>query len=489
MFETLIPLTLGIDLGTSSIKVVAVGSDGTVVADGAAAFATFSTLPGMAEQHPADWLRACALAMRDVGSRLRSICGENWARHVAAVGLTGQLPTLVCLDESGPLGAAITWQDSRADEFAARNINATLRMQMYARTGMPIDGRYLAPMLQFHFLSRIGEVCTLLSAKDYLLFELTGLRVTEPSTAAGYGIYDLHERRFSQTLADFWQLPRALLPPIQEANTLAGTLNETGAGLLGLAVGIPVSTGAADSVCASFALAGLDPRVVSVSFGSSAVVIGALAEPRLDCEARYLLTPHVQDGWYGREMDLLATGTGYRWLSDLFSWSDDELDAHAAQSEPGAHGLSFAPYLGCGEQGALWNPKLRGGLFGLALRHSRADIARGFLEGIFFELKRCIDVLAQTARVDAVIVSGRLVNSPSTLQLLADILWRPVGAIVAKSPAAVGAAVQARRIVGVGLQPKRTAHAGRMIEPQDTTARRYADLYLRYLARAATCDW
>jgi len=104
------------------------------------------------------------------------------------------------------------------------------------------------------------------SAKDYLLSELTGQRLTEPTTAAGYGIYDLRERQFSQDLADFWRVPRALLPRIQGANTLAGPLNQAGAALLGLREGIPVSTGAADSVCASFAMSGLDERVVSISF-------------------------------------------------------------------------------------------------------------------------------------------------------------------------------------------------------------------------------
>jgi len=359
---------------------------------------------------------------------------------------------------------------------------------MYGRTGMPIDGRYLAPMLQFHFAERIGRVRTILSAKDYLLSELTGLRLTEPTTAAGYGIYDLRERQFSQDLADFWRVPRALLPRIQGANTLAGPLNQAGAALLGLREGIPVSTGAADSVCASFAMSGLDERVVSISFGSSAVVIGASAAPRFDPAARYLLTPHVDDEWYGREMDLLAAGTGYRWLSNLFSWVSGDIDRNAAQSVPGAHGLFFPPYLAGGEQGALWNPRLQGALFGLSLRHSRADIARSFLEGVFFEIKRCIEVLAETAPIDAVMISGNLVRSPSSTQMLADILHRAVGAVPDKSPAALGAAMLARRVAGAEVEFDRYAWSRPLIQPDEPTAHAYAGLYRRYLARAALCE-
>jgi xylulokinase len=481
-------LTLGIDLGTSAVKVVALGLDDSVMGEGAAGFGTDSTLPQQAEQHPADWLQAVSGAMHALGIALEERFGNRWTQQVAAIGLTGQLPTLVCLDDVKPLGAAITWKDGRADAWASARVDAARRSLMYTHTGMPIDGRYLAPMLQFHFADRIGEVRTILSAKDYLLYELTGLRLTEPSTAAGYGIYDLQERRFSEDLADFWQLPRALLPGIQGANTLAGPLNRVGAALLGLPEGIPVSTGAADSVCASFAMAGLDERVVSISFGSSAVVVGASAAARLDAAARYLLTPHVNDEWYGREMDLLASGTGYRWLTDLFMWNDGDIDRYAAQSVPGANGLCFAPYLAGGEQGALWNPRLQGALFGLSLQHSRADIARSFLEGVFFEIKRCIEVLAQTAPIDAVMVSGNLVHSPSSTQMLADILHRAVGAVPDKSPAALGAAMLARRIAGVEVEFDRSAWSPLLVKPRESSAHEYAGLYRRYLARAALCE-
>lgn len=480
-------LTLGVDLGTSAVKVVAMGMDG-VMGEGAAGFDTHSTLPNQAEQQTDDWLRAASGAMRALGIALKDRFGTAWTEQVAAIGLTGQLPTLVCVGDVEPLGKAITWKDARADAWASSRVDTARRTVMYARTGMPIDGRYLAPMLQYHFGQSIAPVRTILSAKDYLLFELTGLRLTEPTTAAGYGIYDLWERRFSEDLADFWNLPRALLPRIQGANTLAGPLNPAGAALLGLREGLPVSTGAADSVCASFAMAGLDERVISISFGSSAVVIGASTAPRLDPAARYLLTPHVNDQWYGREMDLLATGTGYRWLSELFSWAMGDIDRFAAQSVPGAHGLCFPPYLGGGEQGALWNPRLRGALFGLGLEHSRADIARSFLEGVFFEIKRCIEVLAETAPIDAVMISGDLVNSPSSTQMLADILDVAVGAVPDKSPAAIGAAILARRIAGMEVEIDMHPRSQPLIRPDESSARLYAGLYRQYVARAALCE-
>jgi xylulokinase len=452
-------------------------------------------------------LAALSAAMQDLGRSLTARFGEAWRRRVGAIALTGQLPTLVCLGESDPLGPAITWRDGRADRFAAERLGPGHRQSMYARTGMPIDGRYLAPMLQFHFGTRLDTVRCILSAKDYFLYALTGVRATEPSTAAGYGLYDLSERSFSSELAAFWGIAIDKLPLMLPSNSIAAPLSEAGAKLLQLPAGIAVSIGAADSVCAAYAMSGLDPRTASISLGSSAVVIGAAATADLDAQARFLVTPHVEPGWYGREMDLLATGTGYRWLSELFGWGEGELDERASASSAGARGLFFAPYLAGGEQGALWNPRLRAGIFGLGLQHSQNDIARAFLEGVCFELRRCIDVLAEHAPIERVMVSGNITRSSSSVQLLADILNRPVGMVTEKSPAAYGAALLARRAgrntpagsggTAIGSSGTATGDKGVPLRasfgstefknPSAAQAARYDVLYLEYCEVAARC--
>jgi xylulokinase len=487
------PITLGLDLGTSAVKVVALGFDDELIGEGTGVFATAGALPLQAEQTPSDWLRAASSAMRVLRESVERKLGGDWPNRIGAIGLTGQLPTLVCLADEGPLAPAITWKDGRADAWACTRLDAARRAQMYTCTGMPIDGRYLAPMLQFHFAARIAEIRCILSAKDYLLSALTGRWLTEPSTAAGYGTYDLQARCFSRELCQFWDLPSRLLPRVLPANSLAGPLSEAGAALLGLRAGIPVSTGAADSVCAAYAMAGFDERTLSISFGSSAVLVGASAKPRLDRAARYLVTPHVAAGWYGLEMDLLATGTGYRWLGELFAWRDGQIDTYAAESIPGSHGLYFPPYLAGGEQGALWNSRLRGAILGLTLQHSRSDIARAYLEGVFYEIRRCVEVLAEAAPIDSVRVSGNIVQSTSSTQMLADILNCVVSTTPDKSPAAIGAALLARQIVPGQYADRRqslsysaTNHS--TTNPRGAHARAYTALYQAYVARAASCQ-
>ncbi len=484
-------ITVGIDLGTSSIKVVALKNTAPI-GEAVAPFPTLSELPHQAEQEPQDWLDSTSRAMHALNSEVTRQQGPRWTDQVSAIGLTGQLPTLVCLSSHGPIAPAITWRDGRADAWGTQKVQA--RAAMYATTGMPIDARYLAPMFEFHFAKHRHQVRRILSAKDYLLCCLTGLEITEPSTAAGFGVYDLHTHEFSEQLCEFWNLPTAILPKIRPANSLAGPLTEQGARLLGLSAGIPVSTGAADSVSAAFALAGLDEHCVSISFGSSTVMVSACPTIKLDSSARYLVTPHVIDRWYGREMDLLATGTGYQWLSKLFGWNDHQIDTHAARSPPGANGLVFPPYLAGGEQGALWNPKLKGALFGLTLHHTQSDIARAYLEGVFFEIRRCIDVLAECGAISLIKASGNLTASPTSLQLLADILQRPVSGSTNRSPAAIGAALLAQKLVAHSTGAHDPAAAAgtatsAAVKHHSANADLYNNLYQRYLERSALCEY
>ena len=469
-------LRLGIDLGTSAVKAVAIDRAGTVVASGESAYPTHAELPGQAEQEPSHWLQAAAIAVGNVNSQL----GPVWSWQLTSIGLTGQLPTLVCLGESGPLGRAIVWADSRADSWTAARLGHERRGQFYRATGMPIDGRYLAPMFQFHWRDRRVSVRRLLSAKDFLCFALTGRMVTDPSTAAGYGVYAISEGRWDPALCAFWDLDPKLLPEIGPARAIAGPLNSAGARLLGLQEGLPILIGAADSVAGALAMAGLEEGSASIVMGSSTIVIEAVRGVLLDPQARYLMTPHVLEGWYGREMDLLSTGTGLRWLCSVLGWSCEQFELRALRSPAGANGLCFSPYLAGGEQGALWNPDLRGVIHGLTLHHNSADIARAFLEGVSFEIRRCLDVLEESAPVERIVLSGHAADSLGIMGMLADVLGRPVQPFAHHSPSAIGAALLGSDADAGTPQETEPPEPPAAIEP-GAAAEAYRRLYQRYV--------
>ena len=469
---------LGIDLGTSSIKLVAVSRDGHVVASAREPYDTMSTAPGQAEQDCQHWLKALSVAAKKIGRRL-----AHEAR-VAGVALTGQMPTLVVLSGQKPVGPAITWQDSRANGWVSERVDEDLRLDVYRRTGVPIDGRYLAPMFQYHHGPK-QKAHTILSAKDFLFHALTGLRVTDPSTASGYGLYNLHLKAWDAELCKFWGISKERLPAI-EAPSFRASLSEQGGQLINCAPGTPVVLGCADSVAGAYALSGdqQPPETATVLTGTSTVIIRCDSQPRWDLLGRYLVTPFAVDHLYGCEADLLAAGSAREWAVKVFLRRVDTKTRrsfwHSAyEIVPGAGGLLFAPFLAGGEEGALWTSSLRGTLAGLTLAHNKAEIARALLEGMSFEIRRCLEVFEEEVPLSLVRVAGWIADIPQELQMLADIIGRSTHAFRLESAPAIGATL----LTGLIDSKKYFANTKPAVYAPGQRSKCYKQIYARYVAQ------
>ncbi len=387
---------VGLDLGTSGLKGVAVTTSGAVVARGSAAYESYRPAPGAAEQAPQDWITAA----ESVAGQLRSAVSPcRWR----GIGLSAMIPTLVTTDAHGDLtGPAITWQDSRADGHGNELRERCGGDALYQATGQWVDGRYLLPMylrVAAGEPGRAAETSWLLAAKDYLFRWLTGELATDPSTATGFACYDLAGGSWhAPALAAATALAgRALpsLPPVLPSVTCRPLRSEAAA-RLGCAQ-IPVCLGAADSVLGALGLGACEPGEVAYIAGTSSAVLGVTGRPLLDPAHRFMLTPLAEPGRWGLEMDLLATGGAIRWLAGLLAGGAGEtaLVALAAATDPRDAPI-ILPYLSPGEQGALWDPDLQGTFVGVLLSHESRHLARGLLNGIVLESRRCLSVLAET---------------------------------------------------------------------------------------------
>jgi sugar (pentulose or hexulose) kinase len=467
---------LGIDLGTSALKVVALSENGLILGTAREPYATVATYEGQAEQDCADWLKALSRAVNNIHKqRTRKL-------HVQAIGLTGQMPTLVVLNRGRLLRRAITWQDGRADSFASERLNSGLRDDIYRRTGVVVDGRYLAPMYGFHRrVKRRDDV--ILSAKDALLYALTGVAATDPSTASGYALYSLQSGAWDHQLCDFWNISADQLPSIKRSLSSL-PLSSEGSKLVRCAPGTPVILGCADSAAGFYALSGSAANQgFTILTGSSTVIIKSDSRPHWDPQSRYLVTPLAGDERYGREADLLASGSARDWVQKLFAGNDAKarrlLWERARKISPGANGIFFAPYLGGGEQGVLWNPALKGILTGLTCAHAPAHIARALLEGMSFEIRRCVEVLGD-APMAPVRITGWMAENPVDLQILADILDRPVHAYKLPSASAMGAAL----LTGFADQKAYFSEiTPSVFSPITKNTRCYDELFASYIAQ------
>ncbi|MBV8050125.1 MAG: hypothetical protein JOZ80_02980 [Acidobacteriaceae bacterium] len=467
---------LGIDLGTSALKLMAVSPEGRTVASAREPYETITNCEGQAEQRCADWLKALSRAASKVHSRGKL--------RVEAIGITGQMPTLVVLNGTKPCGRAITWQDSRADSWTSERVNKELREDIYRRTGVIMDGRYLAPMFGFHCALRPSRF---LSAKDFLFLALTGVFATDPSTASGYGLYNLKSKSWDAELCSFWKIPVEQLPSIM-SSLCSAPLSTAGSKMVSCAPGIPVFVGCADSVAGVYALSGNAPQkdTVHIVTGSSTVIIKCDSQPHWDAYGRYLVTPLVGERSYGREADLLASGSAREWAQNLFAVNNNNRRSfwHSAyEISAGAEGLLFAPYLAGGEQGVIWNPRLKAALIGLTCAHGPAHIARALIEGMSFEIRRCIEAF-EDRPITSVRTTGWITQNIPELQILTDILGKPVHAVKLESASAMGAALLTNTI------DFRTYLTNTKTFDLESTKynNRYNEVYARYVAEFSAKD-
>jgi gluconokinase/xylulokinase len=435
------PVYLGLDLGTSGLKALAIGAAGDVVARAEASYPTRRPAPGAAEQQPADWVDAVVRCVRELTA------GRDL--EVRGIGLAAMLPTLVTVDGDGQaIGPALSWEDARAEPDGERLRQAAGPEHVYATTGQWLDGRYLLPMflrLVATDPERAEATAAIRSAKDHLFGWLTGSALTDPSTAAGTGCYALAtgawDGAITAAAADLRRGPLPALPEVADPGSTAGLVSDA-ASALGLRAGTPVGLGAADSVLGALGVGARDPGDVAYVAGTSTVILGITDRLVMDASHRYLVTPMASPGRWGYEMDLLSTGSAVRWLAGLLGAPDEAAVMTLAAGAAAEDSPVFLPYLAPGEQGALWDPTLRGALAGLDLGHGPSHIARSMVTGLVLESRRCLAVLSDAGLAGEVRMAGWSARDPMFRQDLADATGRNVvvGAAAEADSSALGAA-------------------------------------------------
>jgi len=458
---------VGLDLGTSGLKGVVLDGSGTVTARAQGSYQTSRPVFGASEQEPADWLAATKEVLGELAA---AVTPTRWA----GMGLSGMIPTLVTLDQRGaPTRPALTWEDVRAEPQARTLRELVGPDSLYRATGQWLDGRYLLPMflrLAEAEPSQSTSIATLCSAKDFLFSWLTGEMATDPSTASGFGCYGLVPRAWLREVleaaSELSSLPIPALPAVAPS-TMCRRLSPNVAAALELPADLEVCLGAADSVLAADGLGLQVDGGVAYVAGTSNVILALTSRLSFDHAHRYLVTPASDGGW-GLEMDLLSTGSALEWLSFLCgAGSVASLTRLAAEIKPEDAPI-FLPYLGGGEQGALWDPTLHGAIVGLDLRHGRQHLARGLLNGILMESRRCMGVLEDAGLARSTIrVTGGSASSADFRADLADATrWQvstPEGGEADSS--ARGAAMLAARAIDGNTLPAAPGPGGRTTWP------------------------
>lgn len=441
-------LVLGLDVSTTATKAVLQDVEGTVRAVGTSGYPYETPHPLWSEQDPALWWEATRIAVR---AALEATDAD--AEAVEAVGLTGQMHSLVALnDRDEILRPAILWNDQRtaAECDAIREIVG--RPRLIAITGNDALPGFTAPKLLWlrrHEPQVWATIAHVLLPKDFVRLRLTGEHAVDRADGSGTILFDLAARDWSPEILDAVGVEPRWMPPTFEGPTATGKITEAAASATGLRVGTPVIAGGGDQAAAAVGVGSVMPGVSSLSLGTSGVMFTTTEGPTIEPEGRLHAFCHaLPDRWHLMGVMLSAAGS-LRWYRDAIApgVAFDELVEEAAQAPPGSDGLLFLPYL-TGERTPYADPLARGAFVGLTVNHGRAHLTRAVLEGVAFGMRDSLELMRSAGLPPSTEIraTGGGIRSGLWRQILADVL----GSAIVTTTNAEGAAQGAATLAAVG---------------------------------------
>ncbi len=446
---------LGIDVGTSGTKTLAMRRDGKILASATLQYPLSSPQPGWSEQDPEDWWQATIKSVRHV---LKA--GKIKPDDVQGIGLSGQMHGSVFLDRNhNVVRPALLWNDQRtAAECEEIESRAGGRDKLIEMVANPALTGFTAPKilwLRNHEPRNYEKTVQVLLPKDYVRFRLTGEFATEVSDASGTLLLDVKQRQWCKPLLQKLEIADSLLPAVFESEVVSGRVSAASAKLLGLKQGVPVVGGGGDQAAGAVGNGIVKRGVISATMGTSGVVFAHSDEIQIDPKGRVHTFCHAVRGKWHVMGVVLSAGGSLQWYRNQLGERETEeakrtnvdpyelLMAQAAEAPAGCEGLYFLPYL-TGERTPHADPFARAAWIGLSLRHGRPHLIRSVVEGATYAMRDCLEIIKEmNIPVKEIRLSGGGARSKFWRQVQADIYGQKVVTINAEEGPAYGVALLA----------------------------------------------
>ena len=487
-------LVLGLDIGTTSTIGILIGLPDRVLGLASLPVTFSAPHPGWAEEDPEEWWRnVCAITRELLG-----MPGMQ-AGRIRAVGVTGMLPAVVLLDDTGALiRPSIQQSDGRCGAEVEALKAEIDEAAFLARAGNGINQQLVATKLRWleaHEPGAFRRIATVFGSYDFINWRLTGQRAIEQNWALEAGFVDLADHRIADDLAALAHVPRAAIPAKTVSHAILGAVTEAAAAVTGLAAGTPVIGGAADHIASALGAGVTRAGDVLLKFGGSVDILTATDRARPD--PRMYLDYHLVPGLYVPNGCMATGGSALNWFAATFAGNEREaaaragqtlhqrLDALAAAIPAGSEGVRVLPYF-LGEKTPVHDPAARGLFAGLTLSHGLGHLWRALLEAYAYAIRHHIEVLGEMGhRAERFLASDGGSNSRVWMQIVADVLQQPVQLLTGHPGSCLGAAWTAA--VGAGLAGDwggvaRFVGKGARIEPDPAHATIYDSGYRAYRA-------
>ncbi|WP_300271678.1 FGGY family carbohydrate kinase [Halomonas sp.] len=433
---------LGIDAGTSAVKVCAFTPEGQLRAKAQRAVSLVTNQPRWAELDLERYWQLVIEAVKEVADQVDEVSG---------IGFATTCPTLVLLDKAlNPVRLGVSYLDNRACE-SLQGLAERLGGEdaAFVATGNRVSSStFSAATLNWvmehepEIWARVRHVGFL---NSFLAARLAGALATDPTQASYSGLFCVREpgTNWDDELLDAAGISADKMVPIRPPEEAVGGVSPAAARLTGLHAGTPVATGAADTAAAAFALGINQARTAFESVGTSGVVTFCLDEPVFD--KVFLNRRHIIPGLWLAHGAMSTVGGALGWIHKEV-WPElnslDKLEELASESPPGANGVVFLPYL-AGERSPLWDPNASGAWIGLCLGSQRSDMIRAVFEGTAYGLLQNMRLAEQqwNWRPHRMLSVGGGARSRFWLQIKADILGIEFSQLDTTDAAALGAAL------------------------------------------------
>ena len=416
--------TIGIDLGTSAVKLLLMGDGGEIVRIASREYPIEFPRPGWSQQDPEDWWKAVRAGIPEL------LEGVD-AGQVRGIGAGGQMHGLVALDENDAvIRPAILWNDGRTQKQVEYLNEAIGREKLSRYTANIAFAGFTAPKLLWMRENEpelFGRIRKIMLPKDYINYRLTGVHCTDYSDASGMLLLDVERKCWSREMLDICGVTEAQLPRLYESWETVGTLLPEAAARLGLGADVAVCAGAGDNAAAAVGCGAVGGGCCNISLGTSGTVFITSDSFGVDRQNALHSFAHADGGYHLMGCILSAASCNKWWQEEVLGGGDYQgEEARIAPERLGRNDVYYLPYL-MGERSPHNDPAARGTFAGLRMDTSRADMTQAVLEGVAFAIRDCVEIArGQGIDIRASRVCGGGAKSALWRTILSNVLGIPL---------------------------------------------------------------
>ncbi len=473
-------LFIGIDLGTSAVKLLLMNEKGKILNIVSGTYPLDFPKPGWSEQAPEDWFK-------ETMDGIKELVADYQLEDVAGISFGGQMHGLVVLDDQDQvIRPAILWNDGRTTKETKWLNEHIGREKLSQWTGNIAFAGFTAPKLlwmQANEPENFARISKIMLPKDYLAYKLTGTFCTDVSDASGMLLFDVAHKCWSKEMLDICDIEEKQMAEIFESYECVGTLKPEIAKELGLLETVKVAAGAGDNAAAAVGTGTVGDGMCNISLGTSGTIFIASEAFGVDAHNALHAFAHADGHYHLMGCMLSAASCNKWWMEDILKTKDYGKEQETITAL-GQNHVFFLPYL-MGERSPHNDPDARGALIGMTMDTTREEMTQAILEGVAFGLRDSLEV-AETLGIDIkrTKICGGGAKSLLWKKIIANVLNLKVDVIESEEGPALGGAMLAAVACGVYKDVESAAkdivHIIDTVEPEQKLVEQYEKKYQQF---------